>query len=208
MIHILKIQRIRGYSQGGVAGILMDSEHFYQQGRLLIHCISPQLLTVNSLVFFSSNISAVAAWQNAFLLGCRILTQSTQRPGTQNSILPNERFVIGFITCSDGTGTTGSGTAQVAFSTLWRDVLKNVSIALLEEGWCQQKLIPMSTGLSLPQRRDLSITPFTERESFAFASSTSGRAIQCPLLPFLLILNPANKSLLPLTVKRWKCCSF
>lgn len=170
----------------------MDSEQFYQQGRLLIHSISPQPLPMNSPVFFSLNISA--AWQNAFLLGCRILTQSAQRSGTQNSLLPNESFIIRFINCSDGIDTMGSGTAQVAFSTLWRDVLKNVSIVLLEEGWCQQKLIPMCTELSLPQRRDPSITSFTEWESFAFACSTSGRADQCLILPFLLILNPANVS--------------
>lgn len=75
-------------------------------------------------------------------------------------------------------------------------------MVFLEEGWCQQKLIPVSTGLNLQQKKDLFITPFTEWESFAFASSTSGRADQCPFLPFLLILNPANKSLLPLTVKQ------
>lgn len=38
----------------------MDSEQFYQQGRLLIHSISPQPLTVNSPVFLSLNISAIA----------------------------------------------------------------------------------------------------------------------------------------------------
>lgn len=55
-------------------------------------------------------------------------SHKAHRSGTQNSILPNERFIIGFLTCSDGTGTMGGGTAQVAFSTLLRDVLKNVSI--------------------------------------------------------------------------------
>lgn len=40
--------------------MLMDSEQFYQQGRLLIQSIDPQPLTVNSPVFFSLNISAIA----------------------------------------------------------------------------------------------------------------------------------------------------
>lgn len=38
--------------------------------------------------------------------------------------------------------------------------------------------MPVSTGLSLPQKRDLSITPIMEKESFAFASSSSGKADQ------------------------------
>lgn len=59
MMHILKIQRIGGYSQEGGAGVLMDSEHFNQWGRLLICSVGPQPLTVNSSIFFSLNISAV-----------------------------------------------------------------------------------------------------------------------------------------------------
>lgn len=41
--------------------------------------------------------------------------------------------------------------------------------------------MPISTGLSLLQKGDLSTAPITEKESFAFASSTFGRADQSAL---------------------------
>lgn len=94
----------------------MDSEQFYQQGRLLIHSIGPQPLTVNSPVF-SLNISVVAYGFFLKMQHGKMLLFWDEFWDTEHCFA-NERFITRFITCSDGTGPMGSGTAQVAFPTL------------------------------------------------------------------------------------------
>lgn len=192
MMHIFsgekkKKRKDKGYSQECVAGILVDSKLFTSRASSWYTVLLPEPHTLNSSIFFSSNIPAAAYDfsnkkpqhdRNTFISEYRVLPQSAWISEVQNSILLHKKFIIRFITHSNWTGTIGSGTLQVSFFVLFGDVLKNVFIALLEERWCQQKFSPGSTGLSRLQKGDLSISPVIEKESFVFASSTSGRGDQ------------------------------